>query len=78
MALDPNDLSIIESGWWDNGQRTGDMKDDPVLKNFKVWDIFLDYTPFVAREKHGKTVSFQSGQQPGMRSDLTKAQKNEK
>jgi len=44
MALDPTDLSVIESGWWDNGQRTGDMKDDPILKNFKVWDIFLDYT----------------------------------
>ena len=40
MSLNGVDLSIIESGWYKDSKRIGNMKNDTVLKNFKITDLF--------------------------------------
>jgi len=36
-------MSIIKSGWFENGKRANFMKDDATFKIFYVKDIFLDH-----------------------------------
>ena len=40
MSIDANNMSIKQSGWYVYGERRGDMKNDPKLKNFNVSDVF--------------------------------------
>ena len=42
MRINRNDMSIIESGWYENDKYKGNMKNDEKLKNFTVDDIFID------------------------------------
>ena len=47
MAVKADDLSVIESGWYQNNQRISDMKDHDIYKNFKVIDIFYDINELI-------------------------------
>ena len=36
------DLKVLESGWYQEGERVGEMKEDPKYKNFDFNDLFVD------------------------------------
>ena len=40
MSLNADDLSVVLSGWFENGQRISEMKEHEVYKNFRVSDVF--------------------------------------
>ena len=42
MSVSGKDLSVIESGWFEEDQRIEDMKEDDELKTFAVRDVFFD------------------------------------
>ena len=44
MAINGHDMKIIESGWFEDGVRIGDMKDDHIYKNFTREDIFNEFS----------------------------------
>jgi len=42
MALEGRLLTVTESGFYRNGDRVGDMKDDCFNKKFDIYNIFVD------------------------------------
>jgi len=42
MSLRGNDLSVIESGWYVQGSKVGEMRDSEEYKNFSINDIFVN------------------------------------
>ena len=44
MKINGRTLYEIESGWYENGVRTEDMRGDNEFINFTINDIFLNYT----------------------------------
>jgi len=40
MCLNGLDMSVISSGWYENGIRIKDMKEDHQYKNFSIYDVF--------------------------------------
>jgi len=43
MSLKGDDFAILESGWYEDNGRKGDMKSDSRYKKFTRKDIFLDF-----------------------------------
>ena len=43
MSLNGDDLAVLESGWYEDNLRKGDMKSDSRYKKFTRKDIFLDF-----------------------------------
>ena len=40
MTINGNDLSIIESGWYQDDMKFGEMDDDETYPNFELINIF--------------------------------------
>ena len=40
MSLKGNDLQVIESGWYSQGSKVGEMRENDEYKNFRIKDIF--------------------------------------
>ena len=42
LCLNQNDLSIVQNhtGWYENGKKKQELKDDDVYLNFKLFNIF--------------------------------------
>ena len=40
MSLQGNDLSVIESGWYSQGSKVGEMRANEEYKYFSISDIF--------------------------------------
>ena len=50
MSLRGDTMSIEFSGWYENDERIGPMKDDPQFKSFRRNDIFRDVGDFLLDE----------------------------
>ena len=62
MTLDAEDMSIRQSGWYENGIRKGEMKRDPKLKMFSKHDVFDYEDP--AQNKVNKIVDIINKRMP--------------
>jgi len=38
-----NSISPMQTGWYENGEKQGDLKDHENLKNFDLKDVFEDF-----------------------------------
>ena len=44
MKLNGKTLQILNSGWFENGKRAWNMKNDQIFKRFTYQEIFRDLT----------------------------------
>ena len=38
-----NAISAMQTGWYEKGDRVGELRDDALLKNFDLKDVFVDF-----------------------------------
>ena len=51
MSLSGTDLRILESGWYEKGERKGDMRADRQYPPFAEYEVFYDYHAFIRKPK---------------------------